>query len=451
MLHNYVLRRVTSRGKLKFVFHKRVSIFLFMSAVFFVFIGVLKRSAHSQTSQISSWQKRYSHLETCECTHPGSEKPGENGFTCSDEKLNAFCSLGITCSALKGELWKYRNIPCGHRVSCECEQPGNIHENSFRCSVEKYSSKCGKGEACLTPIGHVWQVDSPPCGSGRTAGIMLSKGAYDPLSLASACSRTMATVDPANAHHCKWYEDAQIVVPDCSRRESIVPRILHSIGAKGTPFTLSMVVAANPSYSVRRHNDSSAERFIRNSCGTDVAKAFSCLRAPSFRADLFRFCALFATGGVYLDEDIIPLKPLNTVISECSSATVGHDFPAGGYLAKQMKILAAAPGSELMKCSMDTIVDNVRRRRKPDSPLALTGPLLLQGCFERAPQNVAITYLDTRNAVWPYSGMRAGTDILAYEFPDSPKHFCHGMDCHDKRDYAALYAEGHVYQETCEL
>jgi hypothetical protein len=280
---------------------------------------------------------------------------------------------------------------------------------------------------------------------------MLSEGAYDALSLASACSRTVVTVDHSNVHRCRSYEDTVLVVPDCSRRETIVPRVLHSIGEKGMPFTLSMVIGANPSYSVNRHDDSSAEIYIKENCGDDVAKAFSCLMAPSFRADLFRFCALYANGGVYLDEDIIPMKPLNEIISECSRATVGHDFPASGKPAKQMKILSAAPKSELMKCAMDNIVDSVRRKEKPDSPLALTGPLNLQDCYDRFPEDVAITYIDTRNAVWPYSGMRAGTDILAYEFPDSPKHFCHGLNCHDKRDYADLYAAGRIYRVECEL
>jgi len=301
------------------------------------------------------------------------------------------------------------------------------------------------------PIGHIWNIDSPPCGSRKVSDIMSRHGAYDPLSLDSACSRTIATVDPGNAHLCKSYEDAKLVVPDCSRRKTVVPRILHSIGKKGMPFTLSMVIAVNPSYSINRHDDDSAEIYMREHCGKHVSEAFSCLLAPSFRADLFRFCVLFATGGVYLDEDIIPMKPVNEIVSECSSATVGHDFPTNDHPAKQMKILAAAPGSELMKCAMDNIVDNVRRRGKPESPLALTGPLLLQGCYERTPQDVAITYIDTRNAVWPYSGMRAGSDLLAYEFPDSPKHFCLGKFCHDKSDYAALYAAGHIYREECEL
>ena len=80
-------------------------------------------------------------------------------------------------------------------------------------------------------------------------------------------------------------------------------------------------------------------------CGPDAAEAYLCFEPPSYRADLFRFCALYSEGGVYLDEDIVPMHPLEDIVSECSVATLGHDFPAGGRLAKQMKILAAAPGA----------------------------------------------------------------------------------------------------------
>ena len=405
--------------------------------------------------QMSSWWfARYARYETCKCTHgnTGTEL-GQNGFTCTDDRLDAFCPLGVLCSFPTGVAWSYGSFPCGHghSVTCECTHPGDVYQSNFQCSDPKYDDRCDPGLACLTPVGHIWQIDVPPCGSKSNSDIMSLNGAYYPLSLDSACSRTVATVDSSNAHRCKSYEDARLIVPDCSLREKNIPRVLHSIGKKGIPFTLSMVIAANPSYTLKRHDDTSAEIYIRKHCGEEVSKAFSCLLAPSFRADLFRFCALYADGGVYLDEDIIPMKPLNEIISECSRATVGHDFPANGQPAKQMKILSAAPKSELMKCAMDTIVDNVRKMAIPDSPLALTGPLLLQECYDRTPEDVAITYIDTRNAVWPYSGMRAGTDILAYEFPDSPKHFCLGNACNDKRDYAALYKEGNVYRESCAL
>lgn len=395
--------------------------------------------------------QRYSGLKTCQCIHPGNMNAGKNGYACSDDKLNGFCPRGLPCSAKNSVKWKYGDFPCGSGVTCECSHPGDVHQSGFQCSDRKYDGRCDGGKACLTPIGHIWPVENLPCGSRELSEIMSTNGAYHPLSLSSACSRTLVTVDPANAHRCKSYENLRLVVPDCSLREVIVPRVLHSVGSKGMPFTLSMVIAANPSYSVNRHDDSSAKHYMKEKCGKEASKAFSCLLAPSFRADLFRFCALFADGGVYLDEDIVPMKPLNELISECSRATVGHDFPANGQPAKQMKILSATPGSELMKCAMDTVIDNVRRRRVPDSPLALTGPLNLQDCFHRVHEDVAVTYIDTRNAVWPYSGMRAGTDILAYEYPVSSKHFCHGTNCHHKRDYADQYEKGIVYHEACEL
>ena len=173
-----------------------------------------------------------------------------------------------------------------------------------------------------------------------------------------------------------------------------------------------MIVASNPSYVVNRHSDLTAAVFIENSCGLDARHAYDCLLAPAFRADLFRFCALYAEGGVYMDEDIVPLHRIDDIVSECSSATIGHDFPAGHQPAKQMKILASAPKSPLMHCALHSIIQNVRFRAHPPSPLELTGPLLLQKCYVNHSFDVAITYLDTRGAVWPYTGMRAGSTIL---------------------------------------
>ena len=166
-------------------------------------------------------------------------------------------------------------------------------------------------------------------------------------------------------------------------------------------------------------------------------------------ADLFRFCALYAEGGVYLDKDILPLRPLEEIVSMCSVASIGHDFPHEGLPGKQMKILASAPKAPIMKCAIDKIVNNVRQRAYPASDLALTGPLLLQDCYVENAADVAITYIDTRDSMWPYTGMRAGIEILAYEYP-SLKHFCPSRECHTD-DYATLFAERMVYSNQCKL
>lgn len=201
------------------------------------------------------------------------------------------------------------------------------------------------------------------------------------------------------AHLCSVYENFELIAPNCKGKRAIVPRIFHSVGSISQRYIESSISAANPSFRQNRHNDSSALTYIFKFCGPDAAEAYLCFEPPSYRADLFRFCALYSEGGVY-DEDIVPMHPLEDIISECSVATLGHDFPAGGRLAKQMKILAAAPGASIMKCAVESIVRNVRTRAYPGSPLEISGPLMLQQCYELHSEDVAITYIDSRGAIW---------------------------------------------------
>jgi hypothetical protein len=280
--------------------------------------------------------------------------------------------------------------------------------------------------------------------------LLLGVGVYSSLSRKNPCSRTFYEAKRAEIGLCAFYDEQDLFVPNCSGRERIVPRIIHSVGRnKDTQISL-LVSRANPSYTTNQHDDKSAAEFILEKCGRDAMEAYACFIAPSFRADLFRFCALYTQGGVYLDEDIIPLHSIDDIISSCSIATVGHDFPFNHRPAKQMKILASAPKAPIMGCALQTIINNARNRAHPRFTLELTGPAMLQQCYELHPNNVAITYKDTRGAVWPYSGMRAGNIILAYEYP-SPRHFCYNKKCDRSRDYNDLYKRGIVYNDACSL
>ena len=355
-------------------------------------------------------------------------------------------------TVLKGLLRK--GIDSG-RVTCECSYPGStrLGENGFTCSDSSFNRFCAKGFSCLAPVGHAWHPSSPPCGEQSVANQFFEYGAYSRISLASACSRTVTTVDPSETHLCDEFEKLALLKPVCSPSHEVVPRIVHIVtSSTGNPNIERMVQALNPSFDVLLQNDKSAHDFVLKNCGRNAAEAYSCFRPPSYRADLFRFCAMYSKGGVYLDDDILPLFPLQEVVSMCSSATVGHDFPAGGEHAKQMKILASKPASRVMGCALRRILANVRRRAYPRSPLELTGPLLLQSCYEQFPEDVAITYSDTRNSLWPFTGMRAGSKILAYEYPASAKHFCYSSECSKgNADYASLFEKRKVYSEDCAL
>jgi mannosyltransferase OCH1-like enzyme len=247
---------------------------------------------------------------------------------------------------------------------------------------------------------------------------------------------------------CRDYEAIPHIIPDCSEQTDIVPKIIHSVNKDGSQLYHQMATyAANPEYTRNHHSDESAFHYVSEKCGEEAANAYSCLVAPSFRADLFRFCALYAEGGVYLDNDIFPVKPIKELYSSCSVATMGHDQPQETVPKKQMKILAGAPGAAIFKCALDHILNIVRLQIIPQNVFDISGPGVLQKCYEEHSENVAITYHDTRNAMWPWTGMRAGNKVLAVEVPIQLKHFLTGEV--DPEDYYALYLQQKVYKPEC--
>jgi hypothetical protein len=265
------------------------------------------------------------------------------------------------------------------------------------------------------------------------------------------CSRVLqASIDQ---EYCRNYENLPLDSPkSCDAgKKSKVPKIYHAVSSTSKPpFIVQSNALANPEYRFNYQNDKSAETYIRENCGEHVAEAYNCFAPAAYRADIFRFCALHAEGGLYMDADMVPVGPFETLYSNCSGFSMGYDFPQGELMGKQMKILASEPKHEIALCMLESIVENIRNRYIGETSLGLTGPTLLHKCYQKflasSDEKVAITYLDTRMAMWPYTGMRTTEEILAYEAPRPERHFKSL-----RSEYADLYENGEIYKKECTL
>ena len=260
--------------------------------------------------------------------------------------------------------------------------------------------------------------------------------------LRGACGRVIGGggLSMRDLRICLEYERSPLIRPTCTNRTPVVPLIYHSVDRqRPPPYIVRANAGGNPEYTLNYHNDSSAEAFVRRHCPLEVYQAYRCLRAPAYRGDVFRFCALYSMGGVYLDSDLALLVPLSEVYSPCSSATLGYDFPWGGRRGKQMKILAGRRRAPVFECMLRTIVHHVRSRYTPPDTLGITGPTVLDQCYTKNSTDVAITYIDSKMAHVSLSGMRQGNRILAYESPSERDR--EAVDAHHYSQQRSVYRD----------
>lgn len=141
------------------------------------------------------------------------------------------------------------------------------------------------------------------------------------------------------------------------------------------------------------HNDSTARRFVHRHCPY-AARAYDCLLPPAYRADLWRYCALYAHGGHYLDAEDALLVPLASLVRPCDTLVLTNDLcpeqPPGGdrvqirackMPAVQISLLFAAPRHPFLRCALTMAIRNVEQGVRGRNTLDVTGPVAAGACL----------------------------------------------------------------------
>ncbi|HYQ16727.1 MAG TPA: glycosyltransferase, partial [Polyangiaceae bacterium] len=170
-----------------------------------------------------------------------------------------------------------------------------------------------------------------------------------------------------------------------------IPRIIHQTWKSSElpePFArfAARWQALHPRFEYRLWTDAQNDAFVRDEY-PQYYRLYRSFPREIYRADLARCLYLLRFGGVYVDLDVEPLRPLDAFLAEAGACVLGAEPEAharkrrGKPLMACNAIMASAPGHPFWQRMLEEIE---RRAALPGGePVGVTGPLALDAVFER--------------------------------------------------------------------
>jgi len=143
--------------------------------------------------------------------------------------------------------------------------------------------------------------------------------------------------------------------------------------------SVNQIKKAAPEFSYMLFDDVDCLEFIQEYFPCNVVDAYNRLIPGAYKADLWRYCVLYVTGGIYIDIKYRPVPSFKLIqltksehfVNDLQDAYVKVDGVYNGVMICKPQNIA------LLKC-INEIVYNVNVSFYGRSPLEPTGPILLR-------------------------------------------------------------------------
>lgn len=195
----------------------------------------------------------------------------------------------------------------------------------------------------------------------------------------------------------------------------------------------------------------SARAFLLENMGNEVAEAFDKLNPYAYKADLFRYCALYVFGGWYFDCTV----RLNTsvVIPDYCNSVSFRDFPLVTNSAWSVwnGALFARPNHKAYELAINLVLSNCKVEYYGTCNLSPTGPVLLGRAFASInddPGNLFFNYVHLTPGYGlknPALVLSDGT-IFAY-LKNTGQVGLVGYNTSGTNNYSELYSRREVYKK----
>jgi mannosyltransferase OCH1-like enzyme len=148
-----------------------------------------------------------------------------------------------------------------------------------------------------------------------------------------------------------------------------------------------VIKAGFPAANYQRFNNESLRAFIEENFDKEVVRTYDSLRSYSNKADLGRYCLLYATGGWYFDMGIRLNTPVE--LGERIEMLAFREIQkfTGTCWACMTAVLFSKPGNPALMYAIEQIVKNVNNQYYGITPLSPTAtPVLGQALAKHGEQ-----------------------------------------------------------------
>ena len=171
--------------------------------------------------------------------------------------------------------------------------------------------------------------------------------------------------------------------PTKSHYNNVIPlNIFQTWHSKNLPPIMAknvdFIKQSNPAFNHMLFDDNDCREFIKTNFNNDILNAFDTLIPGAYKADLWRYCVLYISGGIYIDIKYVPINGFKFISLTEKEHWVLDIDNNGIYNA----LIVAKPGNVILLQAIDNIVTNVKNRYYGNSCLEPTGPLLLAKLFD---------------------------------------------------------------------
>lgn len=169
-----------------------------------------------------------------------------------------------------------------------------------------------------------------------------------------------------------------------------IPRIIHQTWkSNDVPQPLARFQARwralHPEFEYRLWTDQQNDAFVRAEFPT-LHRLYRSFLREIYRADMARCLYLLRFGGVYVDLDVEPLRPLDRFLAECGDCVLGAEpeSHARKRLGKPLMACNAIMASVAGHAFWPRMIEEIERRSAVPGgePVGVTGPLALDAVFE---------------------------------------------------------------------